>query len=118
MASPAFVRLGPSSAELTRKLDEAESGVYPNDVELTCAQVPQQFGPGSPIWLWLGSDNNKGVSTDWAQGIRAHGLDQFAQDHQPTGIGHRSQQSRDVACFGLERGEVHGGLEHRGTLLD
>lgn len=74
MASPAFVRLGPSSAELTRKLDEAAAGVYPSDVELTCAQVPQQFGPGSPIWLWLGSDNNKGVATDWAQGIRAHGV--------------------------------------------
>lgn len=74
MASPAFVRLGPSSAELTRQLDEADSGVYPDAVELTCAQVPQPFGPGSPIWLWLGSDNNKGVATDWAQGIRAYGV--------------------------------------------
>ena len=73
MASPAFVRLGPSSAALTRQLDEADSGSYPDDVELTCAQVPQQFGPGSPLWLWLGSDNNKGGATDWAQGVRALG---------------------------------------------
>lgn len=74
MPSPAFVRLGPSSAELTRQLDEADPGLYPDYVELSCAQVPQQFGPGSPIWLWLGSDNNKGVATDWAQGIRAYGV--------------------------------------------
>lgn len=74
MASPAFVRLGPSSAALTRQLDEAAAGIYTEDVELTCAQVPQQFSPGSPIWLWLGSDNNKGAATDWAQGIRAYGV--------------------------------------------
>jgi len=74
MPSPAFVRLGPSSAELTRQLDEADPGLYQDYVELSCAQVPQQFGPGSPIWLWLGSDNNKGVATDWAQGIRAYGV--------------------------------------------
>jgi 5-methylcytosine-specific restriction protein B len=73
VASPAFVRLGPSSAELSRQLDEAAGGPHKSDVELTCAQVPNQFGPGSPIWLWLGSDNNKGAATDWAQGIRALG---------------------------------------------
>lgn len=73
MASPAFVRLGPSSATLSKQLDEAPSGPYGSDVELTCAQVPNQFGPGSPLWLWLGSDNNKGSATDWAQGIRAIG---------------------------------------------
>lgn len=54
-------------------MDEAPAGPYAPDVELTCAQVPNQFGPGSPLWLWLGSDNNKGVATDWAQGIRALG---------------------------------------------
>lgn len=73
MASPAVVRLGRSSAELSQRLDEANSGIYPDEVELTCAQVPPQFGPGSPLWLWLGSDNNKGGATDWAQGIRALG---------------------------------------------
>jgi ATP-dependent 26S proteasome regulatory subunit len=25
----------------------------------------------SLVWIWLGSDNNKGVATDWTQGIRA-----------------------------------------------
>lgn len=73
VASPAFVRLGPSSAELSRRLDEVAAGLYGSDVELTCAQVPGQFGTGSPIWLWLGSDNNKGAATDWSQGIRALG---------------------------------------------
>jgi 5-methylcytosine-specific restriction protein B len=73
VASPAFVRLGPSSAELSRQLDEAPTGAYATGVQLTCAQVPNQFGSGSPIWLWLGSDNNKGAATDWSQGIRALG---------------------------------------------
>lgn len=73
MVSPAFVRLSASSAELARQIDESDPGPYEPEITLTCAQVPQQFGPGSPIWLWLGSDNNKGVATDWAQGIRAIG---------------------------------------------
>lgn len=73
MGSPAFVRLGPSSAALSKKIDESTEGLFPDSVELTCAQVPNQFGPGSPIWLWLGSDNNKGSATDWTQGIRAYG---------------------------------------------
>lgn len=74
MASAAFVRLGPSSAKLSHELDAAVSGSYKDSITLTCAQVPSQFQPGSPIWLWLGSDNNKGQATSWAQGIRAHGF--------------------------------------------
>lgn len=74
MASPAFVRLGPSSADKSRTLDESPSGFYSESISLTCAQVPSAFGPGSPIWLWLGSDNNKGQPTDWEQGIRAFGI--------------------------------------------
>jgi 5-methylcytosine-specific restriction protein B len=42
-------------------------------VYLTCAQVPADFDVGSDIWLWLGSDNNKGQATDWDQGVRAYG---------------------------------------------
>lgn len=74
MASPAFVRLGPSSADKSREIDEAPAGPYSGPIELTCAQVPSEFGPGSPIWLWLGSDNNKGQATDWEKGIRAFAI--------------------------------------------
>ena len=73
MASAAIVRLGKTSKELSKSLDEAEFGSYPGTADLTCAQVPSQFQEGSPLWLWLGSDNNKGAATEWAQGIRAIG---------------------------------------------
>ena len=73
MASPAFVRLGPSSADKSRELAKTPAGAYPHDLELECAQVPITFDVGSPVWLWLGSDNNKGQPTEWTQGIRAIG---------------------------------------------
>lgn len=53
------------------ELAEAPTGLYPSPVSFTCAQVPKDFGPGSRVWVWLGSDNNKGVKTAWTQGIRA-----------------------------------------------
>lgn len=65
------MRLGPSSAGLSKELSTAPTGEYPSEIELQCAQVPHDFGPGSPVWLWLGSDNNKGQPTSWTQGIRA-----------------------------------------------
>lgn len=68
---PAFVRLGPSSAELSRRLAGAPAGPYDDPIGLSCAQVPNDFDVGSPVWVWLGSDNNKGQRTDWEQGIRA-----------------------------------------------
>lgn len=71
MSKPAFVRLGPSSAALSKKLSKAASGEYQSSIKIQCAQVPGDFGPGSMVWLWLGSDNNKGQATDWTQGIRA-----------------------------------------------
>lgn len=73
MTSPAFVRLGPSSAGKSQKLAKASPGPYPEDLELECAQVPSDFDEGSPVWLWLGSDNNKGQATEWTQVIRALG---------------------------------------------
>lgn len=71
MGKPAFVRLGPSSAKLSKLLSKAPAGDYPYPITLECAQVPQDFGPDSLVWLWLGSDNNKGQATSWTQGIRA-----------------------------------------------
>ncbi len=74
MASPAFVRLGPSSAAKSQKLAKAPAGPYSDSLELECAQVPADFDAGSLVWLWLGSDNNKGQATEWTQGIRALGI--------------------------------------------
>lgn len=71
MSQAAFVRLGPSSSGLSKKISEYSAGQLHTDIELVCAQVPNEFDVGSPVWLWLGSDNNKGQPTTWTQGIRA-----------------------------------------------
>ncbi|WP_243984515.1 McrB family protein [Methylobacterium sp. J-092] len=49
-------------------------GNYDDLIELTCAQVPKDFTEGSPVWVWLGSDNNKGQPTTWNQGICGVGV--------------------------------------------
>lgn len=56
---------------MLNELAEASTGIYPFPVSFTCAQVPKDFGPDSRVWVWLGSDNNKGAKTTWTQGIRA-----------------------------------------------
>jgi len=53
------------------KLAQAPPGPYASPISFTCAQVPKDFDNGSFVWVWMGSDNNKGAPTDWAQGIRA-----------------------------------------------
>lgn len=73
MSEPAFVRLGPTSSALSSELALSKHGDYPSTIELHCAQVPNDFDVGSFVWIWLGSDNNKGQQTAWAQGIRAIG---------------------------------------------
>jgi 5-methylcytosine-specific restriction enzyme B len=66
-----LVRLAQSSTNLLKELAQAEPGPYPSPIEFTCAQVPKEFDADSLVWVWMGSDNNKGVATDWPQGIRA-----------------------------------------------
>jgi len=53
------------------ELAQAPPGPYALPISFTCAQVPKDFNVGSQVWVWMGSDNNKGVATDWTQGIRA-----------------------------------------------
>lgn len=53
------------------ELAQAPPGPYASPIEFTCAQVPEDFGAESEVWVWLGSDNNKGAPTEWRQGIRA-----------------------------------------------
>lgn len=71
MADQAFVRLGETSRDISRLIDEADSGPSDLDVNLQCAQVPKSFQVGSRAWVWLGSDNGKGKPTSWVQGVRA-----------------------------------------------
>ena len=53
------------------ELTQAPAGPYGSPIDFTCAQVPEDFEAGSLVWVWLGSDNNKGAATTWTQGIRA-----------------------------------------------
>jgi 5-methylcytosine-specific restriction enzyme B len=52
-------------------LAQATAGPYASPLSFVCAQVPKDFDSGSLVWVWMGSDNNKGAPTDWTQGIRA-----------------------------------------------
>lgn len=98
MPSPAFVRLGPSSAHKSKQLSKAPTGPYASTILLKCAQVPKDFGPGSPVWLWLGSDNNKGQATSWKQGIRA-----LAKCQKKSGLGNAQYEIELSDIFMLPR---------------
>lgn len=69
----ATVRLGKDSVEEIKLIDSHASGVLaePFSVSIKCTQVPQEFVPGTFVFLWLGSDNSKGMATSWKQGFRA-----------------------------------------------
>jgi hypothetical protein len=74
MSNYLFVRLGKDSVPDIRKIDSLHSVQSPPlTLTVKCKQVPREAVPGDYIWLWLGSDNSKGMPTDWKQGLRAFG---------------------------------------------
>ena len=75
MSKFASLRLGKTSVEDIRKLVELSSGIRKDDVIISvkCTQVPQEFEVGTYVFIWLGSDNNKGIPTEWKQGYKAIG---------------------------------------------
>lgn len=89
------MRLGPNSHQLSKILADSQQGPYPHDLIIKCAQVPGDFDAGSIVWLWLGSDNNKGQATDWTQGIRA------------IGICSEKKRTSDGRTFEISISEVH-----------
>ena len=42
-------------------------------INVKCTQVPDNYGDNDYAFLWLGSDNNKGIPTQWKQGFKAVG---------------------------------------------
>lgn len=70
----ATIRLGAKSVEQIRTLAAAE-GVQETPITFTvqCTQVPAEVVPGTYAFIFLGSDNNKGVATEWDKGLRAFG---------------------------------------------
>jgi Protein of unknown function DUF262 len=69
-----IARLGKDSlAEINRILEFEPGDVHSLGIRINCKQVPLSIDQDTVAFLWLGSDNNKGVPTDWKQGIRAIG---------------------------------------------
>lgn len=72
----ATMRLGKTSVKDIRSIDAQSPGVLYDrlTIEVTCTQVPKEFVPGTYVFLWLGSDNSKGMATSWKQGFKAVGV--------------------------------------------
>lgn len=71
----ATLRLGKTSVEEIRKLDSQTGGIHSPAIEISvvCTQVPADLMPGAYTFIWLGSDNAKGIATSWKQGFKAVG---------------------------------------------
>lgn len=65
----ATLRLGKTSVEDIKRIDAQESGILavPVTISVVCTQVPADLLPGTYTFLWLGSDNSKGIPTVWKQ---------------------------------------------------
>lgn len=71
----ATLRLGKTSVEEIRRLDSQTGGIHSPAIEISvvCTQVPADLMPGAYTFIWLGSDNAKGIATSWKQGFKAVG---------------------------------------------
>jgi len=69
-----IIRLGKDSVSDIQRIDATQSHDFlPFQISVLCKQVPFEVTNGTFCLIWLGSDNNKGISTIWEQGIRAFG---------------------------------------------
>ncbi len=71
----ATVRLGKTSVNDIIQIDNLNHGIIDPTISInvTCTQVPQDFEIGTMVFLWLGSNNSKGMATAWKQGFKAVG---------------------------------------------
>lgn len=69
------VRLGKDSIPEIKKICSSNTGVLSDTftINVKCTQVPDNYGVGDYAFLWLGSNNNKGMPTQWKQGFKAVG---------------------------------------------
>jgi hypothetical protein len=69
-----IVRLGKDSVPAIKKLDSLHNAPgEPLMIVVSCTQVPRDVESGHYAFLYLGSDNSKGIPTKWSQGLRAFG---------------------------------------------
>lgn len=69
------VRLGKDSIPDIERICLSEFGVlkFFFTINVKCTQIPENYNSGDYAFIWLGSDNNKGMSTKWKQGFKAIG---------------------------------------------
>ena len=69
------VRLGKDSIPDIKQICSSYVGILsePLTINVKCTQVPDNYGHNDYAFLWLGSDNNKGMPTNWKQGFKAVG---------------------------------------------
>ena len=69
-----IIRLGKDSVPEIKSLDSLHySPEEPIRFTINCRQVPPSVGVGFYCFLYLGSDNKKGLPTQWSKGLRALG---------------------------------------------
>lgn len=69
-----IIRLGKDSIPEILEIDSLRGVLNPRlNLTISCKQVPIDIDSGTYCFIWLGSDNNKGLSTKWNQGLRAFG---------------------------------------------
>lgn len=71
----ATVRLGKTSVDDIKRINSLPSGILssPIIIPIICTQVPLELETNTIIFLWFGSDNAKGIPTEWKQGFKAVG---------------------------------------------
>lgn len=69
------VRLGKDSIPDIERICLSGIGVLEESIiiNVKCTQIPENYNSGDYAFIWLGSDNNKGMPTKWKQGFKAIG---------------------------------------------
>lgn len=69
------IRLGKDSIDDINKINSLIPSTFePFVLHFKCKQVENSIQPGAFAFIYLGSDNNKGIQTEWKQGIKAFGV--------------------------------------------
>lgn len=71
----ATLRLGKTSVEEIKRINSKTGGAStkPFPISVVCTQIPADLDAGVIVFIWLGSDNSKGMATEWKQGFKAIG---------------------------------------------
>ena len=95
----ATLRLGKTSVADITMINNLSAGVLNpvRTISVVCTQVPQELNEGTYVFIWLGSDNSKGIATEWKQGFKAVG--------KVTGI-QRGEKYNDESTTTVEIGYV------------